>query len=123
MVKTKNRKTKKNRKTRMGQPTKGWSAKSPNTRERTTMLKRCGRKCFLGPKKSFPICAKRTCKINSKGVYYAYIRAREWGKSKKSYKTSKPRYAQQTYKKIANRAKRMLKKIFGYKTVGKYSSK
>lgn len=115
--------TRKNRKTRVGQPTKGWSKKSPNTRQRTVMLKRCGRKCFLGPKTSFPICTKGTCKVNPKGVYSAYIRAREWGKSKKTYKTSKPKYAQQTYKKIANRAKKILKNMFGYKKVGQYSSK
>lgn len=62
------------------------------------MLKKCGRKCFLGPNKSFPICAKNTCKINKKGVQSAYMRAREYMTIKGSRK----------YKKIASRAKRML---------------
>ena len=63
--------------------TKGWSKLAPKTKkQRTSMLKKCGRKCFLGPKKSFPICTKGTCKINPKGVLAAYSRARQWGKSK-----------------------------------------
>ena len=108
-------KTKKNRK---GQPTKGWSKKSPGTRARTVMMKKCGKKCFLGPKKSFPICNKGTCKINPKGVYSAYIRAREWGKAKSSYKTSKPRHSRKTYKNVERKAKKILRK-YGYKKVGK----
>jgi len=107
----------------VGQPTKGWSKRSPNTRQRTVMLKKCGRKCFLGPKKSFPICTKGTCKINPKGVYAAYVRARQWGKPKTAYKTSKPSYGQQTYKKIATTAKRILKNRFGYKNVGRKRSR
>ena len=101
----------KTRKTRKGQPTKGWSKLSPNTHERTLMLKRCGQRCFLGPNKSFPICRKRTCKVSSKGVYAAYIRAKEWGKSKK------------TYKSIAAKAKRILMRTFKYKHVGKTAKK
>ena len=100
--------------------TKGWSKLSPKTKkQRTSMLKKCGRKCFLGPKKSFPICAKRTCRINRKGVYSAYIRAREWGNPRSTYKTSKPTHKRQTYSRIANKAKRILKKTFGYNNVGK----
>ncbi len=78
--------------------TRGWSKMSPNRHQRTIMLKKCGRKCFLGPNKSFPICAKNTCKINKKGVQSAYMRAREYMTIKGSRK----------YKKIASRAKRML---------------
>ena len=55
-------------------PWEGWSKLAPNTRERRKILKKCGRKCFLGPISqplSFPICAKNTCKINRKGVYAA----------------------------------------------------
>jgi hypothetical protein len=58
--------------------TKGWSNKSPNTRERKNMLKHCGKKCFLGKNRSFPICSKHTCKINKKGVLSAYIRAKQY---------------------------------------------
>ena len=42
------------------------------------MLTRCGKKCFLGPKKSFPICARRTCKVDVRGVQSAYNRARQF---------------------------------------------
>ena len=105
------------RKNRKGQPTKGWSKMSPGTHARTLMLKKCGKKCFLGPKKSFPICNKGTCKINPKGVYSAYIRAREWGKPRSTYKSSKPKHMRKTYKNIEKKAKRILKK-YGYKNVG-----
>jgi len=53
------------------------------------MLKRCGKKCFLGSKKSYPICKKNTCKISSKGVYSAYIRARQYHKKSISKKAEK----------------------------------
>jgi len=58
--------------------TRGWKKEKPSMRERTIMLKECGKRCFLGPKKSFPICTRRTCKINPKGVHAAYGRARQW---------------------------------------------
>jgi hypothetical protein len=77
---------------------KGWSKISPGTHARTVMLHKCGKKCFLGPNKSFPICAKNTCRINKKGVYAAYIRAREYSTIKGTRK----------YSKIASRAKRLL---------------
>jgi len=57
---------------------RGWSKKKPSLKQRTTMLKKCGKKCFLGPKKSFPICSKNTCKINRQGLHAAYGRAREY---------------------------------------------
>ena len=57
---------------------RGWSKAKPTSKERTTMLKKCGKKCFLGPKKSFPICSKNTCKINRQGLHAAYARAREY---------------------------------------------
>ena len=62
-------------KTRRRGPTKGWKKEKPSTHQRTLMLKRCGKKCFLGTKKRYPICKKNTCKVSSKGVYSAYIRA------------------------------------------------
>jgi hypothetical protein len=108
---------------RKSQPTKGWANKSPNTHQRSVMLKKCGRNCFLGPKKSFPICTKGTCRVNRKGVYSAYIRAREWGKPRYTYKSSKPTHKRQTYSRIANKAKRILKEVFGYKNVGKSSKR
>lgn len=57
---------------------RGWSKQQPSRKERTNMLKQCGRRCFLGPKKSFPICTRNTCKINRKGLYAAYVRAKQY---------------------------------------------
>ena len=79
---------------------KGWANQQPGTHQRTVMMKKCGKKCFLGPKKSFPICTKNTCKVNKKGVMAAYMRSREYITIKGTRK----------YKTIANKAKRILKK-------------
>ena len=81
---------------------KGWSKKSPGTRERRKMKEQCGQKCFLGPisESSFPICNKNTCKKNQKGIYAAYVRARQYLSKTKKVK----------YNRIAIRAKKMLKK-------------
>jgi hypothetical protein len=87
----------------------GWKNEKPSYHQRTIMRQRCGSKCFLGPKNSFPICKKNTCKISKKGLYSAMIRAREWRKTKKSYKgRSKPRHARSTYKNIVEKAKSLL---------------
>ena len=59
--------------------TRGWKKMSPGTHERTLMMNRCGKKCFLGPNKSFPICKKHTCKVDPRGVQAAFNRARQWG--------------------------------------------
>jgi hypothetical protein len=53
------------------------------------MLKSCGKKCFLGPEKSYPICTKNTCKVNPKGVYSAYIRSRQFHRKSISNKAKK----------------------------------
>jgi hypothetical protein len=82
-----------------GSATRGWKFQKPTFHQRTVMMKKCGKKCFLGPKKSFPICRKNTCKVSSKGVYSAYIRARQY--SKKSRK----------YRNISKKANRMLVKM------------
>jgi len=59
-------------------PWAGWAKVSPKRgAERNAMLKNCGKKCFLGPDKSFPICSKGTCKVNMKGVNAAYVRAKQ----------------------------------------------
>lgn len=78
---------------------RGWSKQGPGTHERTIMLEKCGKKCFLGPGTSFPICRRGTCKRNKKGIYSAYIRAREYTTIKGSEK----------YRRIARTAKRMLR--------------
>ena len=69
--------------------TRGWKKEKPGYHERTLMLKRCGRKCFLGSKKKYPICRKNTCKISSKGVYSAYIRSRQYHHKNISRKAKK----------------------------------
>ena len=88
------------KKTRKNVPWKGWSKQKPTTHQRTVMLKKCGKKCFLGSKKSFPICTKNTCKVNKKGVYAAYIRSREYTTIKGTKK----------YKQITNKALKILNK-------------
>ena len=61
-----------------GVATRGWKSEKPGFHQKTIMMKNCGKKCFLGSKKSFPICKKNTCNVSSKGVYAAYIRARQY---------------------------------------------
>ena len=70
-----------------GSATKGWKNEKPSYRQRSTMLKKCGKKCFLGTKKSFPICKKNTCKVSPRGVYSAYIRARQYSSKGQKYRT------------------------------------
>jgi hypothetical protein len=77
------------------------------------MYKRCGRKCFLGPAKrphpSFPICTKGTCRVNTKGVYAAYVRAKQWGKKRSHYKgKSRPSMRRRTYTRVARDANAIL---------------
>ena len=102
----------------------GWADIAPRNKERTTMKKECGSKCFLGPisENCFPICNKGTCDINEKGVYAAYVRAREYGSPNKRSNTNKRthrsklyghNHTKKLYQQIATKAKTMLKK-FGY---------
>jgi hypothetical protein len=85
--------------TRRNNPVKGWKREKPGFHQKTVMLKKCGRKCFLGPGKSFPICKKNTCRVSSHGVYAAYMRSRQYrNKSRK-------------YVNISKRAEKMLVKI------------
>ena len=79
-------KTKKNGR---GSATRGWKNEKPGYHQITVMMKKCGKKCFLGPNKSFPICKKNTCKVSSKGVYSAYIRSRQYKYSNISRKANK----------------------------------
>ena len=76
----------KTRRNGRGSATKGWKNEQPSYRQRSIMLKKCGKKCFLGTKKSFPICKKNTCKVSPKGVYSAYIRAREYSSKGAKYR-------------------------------------
>jgi len=95
---------------RRAMPWAGWGKIAPRGHARTVMLRNCGKKCFLGPRKSFPICAKGTCRVNTKGLYAAYIRSRQWGKAKSHYKgKSRPSMQQKVYTRVARMAKQMLK--------------
>ena len=135
-------------KTRKAVAWKGWSKIEPKGKQRTEMYRKCGKKCFLGTIKKygknsdrqhpdFPICAKGTCKVSDKGLWAAYIRAKQWGKPRSSYKSkgkyvkfktkrgtrevyykgSRPTRKRSVYTNVARRAKRMLEKR-GYR-VGK----
>jgi hypothetical protein len=128
--KTRGGKRRSRRHTRKAMPDKGWGKLAPRGHARTVMLRNCGKKCFLGPKKSFPICAKGTCRRNRKGIEAAYIRARQWGKPRKSYKSkgkyvtyhgkkgtrrvwmkgSRPRHRRSTYQRVARRARALLRR-------------
>lgn len=79
----------KTRRNGRGMVTRGWKNEKPGVRQRSIMLKHCGKKCFLGKNKSFPICKKNTCKVSSKGVYSAYIRAQQYHKKNVSKKAKK----------------------------------
>jgi hypothetical protein len=76
----------KTRRNGRGSATKGWKSEKPSFHQRSVMLKKCGKKCFLGTKKSFPICKKNTCKVSPKGVYSAYIRARQYSSKGQKYR-------------------------------------
>lgn len=109
--------SKKHSKTHKKLPWSGWSKEAPKGAARTRMYRKCGSKCFLGKKKpgmktpDFPICKKNTCKISSKGVYAAYVRARQWGSKKSHYKSdNQPKLRRKTYKNVANKAKKILRK-------------
>ena len=104
------------RHTRKKLPWAGWSQQVPNAKQRTTMYKECGNKCFLGKithnkqHPNFPICIKNTCRISKKGVYAAYVRARQWGSTKSNYRRKhNPRNIRKTYINIANKAMREMK--------------
>ena len=106
--------------TRRHVPWDGWRFEAPNTRERRTMERDCYpySKCFLGPDRSFPVCKKDTCEVSSKGLWAAYIRAKEWGKPARTYKgKARPRYERKVYQRTARNAKRRLERR-GFK-VGK----
>lgn len=67
-------------------PWSGWKNEKPGQHQKTVMLNKCGKKCFLGEKTSFPICKKNTCDVSSKGVYAAYVRSRQFSSKGKKYR-------------------------------------
>jgi len=80
---------------------KEWHINQPGYHEKTVMMKKCGKKCFLGPNKTFPICKRNTCKMDKGGVYAAFIRAREY----MTLRSKDPKY-----KRITAKAKRIINK-------------
>ncbi len=91
-------------------PWSGWGAEAPSARERHAMKRNCPPgKCFLGPGVSFPVCKKGTCDVSSKGLWAAYVRAKQWGGPTKKYRgKAKPRHARRVYTKAARTARRRL---------------
>ena len=67
-------------KTRKNIPWRGWEKEKPGTHQKTVMMQKCGKKCFLGPNQTYPICKKNTCRRSGHGVYAAYVRAKQFHK-------------------------------------------
>ena len=59
---------------------KGWKKSSPKLiSQRRSLIKKCGKKCFLSPKDlKFPICKKNSCEISCKGLVSAKVRANQF---------------------------------------------
>ena len=100
-----------------------WSRRAPKTvGDREAVFNKCGRRCFLGPSKTFPICARLgsgsgsgsgTCKIDRRGVQAAYSRAREWAAitARKKRSSIKAARSHRRYTAVARRAKAILSKL------------
>ena len=89
---------------------KSWRKNKPTTHQRTLQLKSCGKKCFLGSKKSFPICNAGTCKPSKGGLVSAYVRAREMTRRARDRTIEKHRAPY--YYGVAKKAKNLLRKLF-----------
>ena len=63
-----------------GIATRGWKKEKPGYSQKTVMLRKCGRKCFLGPGKSFPICKKNTCRSTQNQQNNHWLRPSIWKK-------------------------------------------
>jgi hypothetical protein len=108
-LKKRNNNNNKKKKTIKNVPWRGWKNVKPSVHGRTVMQEKCGKKCFLGPDKSFPICDMNTCKVDRRGIWAAYIRAKEWeSRSRKLRKQHAPHQVRHKYTKIARKAKQML---------------
>jgi len=102
--------------------TRNWSRDAPKSvGDRSAVLSKCGRRCFLGPGKTFPICARLgsgagagagACKIDPRGVAAAYSRAREWAAiTARKKRTASGARAYRRYTAVARRAKAILSKL------------
>lgn len=98
-----------------------WSRVAPKTvGDRSAVLSKCGRRCFLGPGKTFPICARLgsgagagtgtgTCKVDRRGVAAAYSRAREWAViTARKKRTAAGARAHRRYTAVARKARAIL---------------
>ena len=103
---------------------RGWSRRAPKSiGQRSAVLSKCGRRCFLGTGKTFPICARldatrasastMACKIDRRGVQAAYSRAREWAAitARKKGSSMKAARSHRRYTAVARRAKAILSKL------------
>ena len=108
--------------TRSSHGTRKWSRDAPKSvGDRSAVLSKCGRQCFLGPGKTFPICARLgsgsgsgtgTCKIDPRGVAAADSRAREWAAiTARKKRTASGARAHRRYTAVARRAKAILSKL------------
>ena len=99
-----------------------WSRVAPKmVSERSALMSKCGHRCFLGPGKTFPICARLgsgsgsgsgSCKIDRRGVAAAYSRAREWAAiTKRKKRTVSGARAYRKYTAVARRARAILSKM------------
>ena len=89
---------------------KSWRRNQPTRRQRSLQLKRCGKKCFLGSKKSFPICNAGSCKPSKGGLIAAYVRSREMTRRARDRTIKKHRASY--YYNVAKKAKTLLRKLF-----------
>ena len=89
---------------------KSWRKNNPTAHQRTLQLQKCGKKCFLGSKKSFPICNAGTCKPRKGGLVSAYIRAREM--TRRARDNTIKKHCASYYYSIAKKAKTLLRKLF-----------
>lgn len=95
---------------------RGWSNVAPKTvSDRSALMAKCGRRCFLGPGKTFPVCARLgsgsgDCKIDRRGVVAAYSRAREWASitARKKRTSISGKRAHRRYTAVARRARAIL---------------
>jgi len=95
-----------------------WKKEKPrNMKERKQMLKSCGKKCFLSKTKkypvSYPICTRKTCRINKLGVRSAYIRGKQWSspKTRPNSEQRLRRLPRGLHRSVAKRAKQLLARL------------
>ena len=88
---------------------KSWRHNKPTTHQKTLQMNRCGKKCFLGSKKSFPICNAGSCTPSKGGVMSAYVRAREMTRRAREGTIEKHRASY--YYSVAKKAKKLLRRL------------